>query len=310
VTTESNLAALAEALGPSARRGVPMAEFTSMRVGGPADLLVVAESTPQVIHSVRLARQHDIVCRVIGGGCNVLVADQGLRGLVIVNRADLVSFDDGQVRADSGAKLAVLAERAVDRGLAGMAWAAGLPGTVGGAVVGNAGAFGSDIAHVLRSATILEPGGEVDEKANDWFEFSYRGSRIKREGRSAKEKDRRENYVVLKARFELGRGDAEELRAQADGVLIWRRSRHPTGATMGSTFKNPADNHAGRLIEQAGLKGYRIGGAEVSRQHANFFINLGSATAADVMGLIEHARAEVERQSGVSLELEIELLGW
>jgi UDP-N-acetylmuramate dehydrogenase len=310
LTTESNLEALPDVLGSRVRRDAPLAEFTSMRVGGPADLLVVAENAQEVIRAVKLARQHGIAWQVIGGGCNVLIADEGLRGLVIVNRADSISFDDERVQADSGAKLSVLAQRTVDRGLAGLAWAAGLPGTVGGAVVGNAGAFGGDIAHVLRSADILEPEGEVVERANEWFEFRYRGSRIKREAGSARQKGRSENYVVLTASFELARGDTAALRTRADELLTWRRLRHPSGATMGSTFKNPADNHAGRLIEQAGLKGYRIGGAKISEQHANFFINIGSATAADVLALIEHAQAEVERQFGESLELEIELLGW
>jgi len=310
VTTESSLAALAEVLGPSARRGVSMAEFTSMRVGGPAELLVVVDSAPELIRSVNLARQHGIVYRVIGGGCNVLIADQGLWGLVIVNRADSISFQGERVRADSGAKLAVLAQRTVDRGLEGLAWAVGLPGTVGGAVVGNAGAFGGEVAHVLRSATILEPSGQVVERANDWFQFSYRGSRLKRGLGSAGQKERLENYVVLTVSFELEQGDMGALRARADDISTWRRLRHPRGPTMGSTFKNPGDEYAGRLIEQAGLKGYRIGGAEISEQHANFLINVGNATAADVMALIEHAQAEVERQSGISLELEIELLGW
>jgi UDP-N-acetylmuramate dehydrogenase len=310
LTTESDLEALAELLGPGVGRDVSLAQFTSMRVGGPADLLIVADSARKVIRAAKLARQHGIAWQVIGGGCNVLIADHGLRGLVIVNRADTISFQAERVRADSGAKLAVLAQETVDRGLAGLAWAAGLPGTVGGGVVGNAGAFGGDIAHVLRSATILEPGGEVVERSNEWFEFRYRGSRIKREAGSARQKTRSENYVVLIASFDLERGDAEALRARADELLAWRRLRHPSGATMGSTFKNPGDKHAGRLIEQAGLKGYRIGGAKISEQHANFFINVGNATAADVLALVHHAQAEVERQFGVSLELEIELLGW
>jgi UDP-N-acetylmuramate dehydrogenase len=281
-----------------------------MRVGGPADLLLVADSVDEVIRAVGLAREHDIAWQAIGGGCNVLIAERGLRGLVIVNRAGAISFEDARVRADSGAKLAVLAQKTVDRGLAGLAWAAGLPGSVGGAVVGNAGAFGGDIAQVLRSATVLEPDGEVVERTNEWFRFRYRGSRIKRETGSAKQKARRGSYLVLAASFELERGDARALRARADELLMWRRLRHPSGATMGSTFKNPADSHAGRLIEQAGLKGCRIGGAKISEQHANFFMNVGDATAEDVLALIEHAQAEVERQFGVSLELEVELLGW
>jgi UDP-N-acetylmuramate dehydrogenase len=310
LNTESNLEALAEALGPRVRRGVPLTAFTSMRVGGPADLLFVAETGDEMVRAVRLARQHDIAWRTIGSGCNVLISDGGLRGLVIVNRADAISFQDRRVHADSGAKLAVLAQGAVDRGLAGLAWAAGLPGTVGGAVVGNAGAFGGDIAQILRSATLLEPDGEVLERANEWFEFRYRGSCIKASADNAKRMGTSQDYLVLRASFELEQGDVEALTARADELLAWRRSRHPSGATMGSTFKNPPDNHAGRLIEQAGLKGYRIGGAKVSQQHANFLINVGDATAADVLAVIEHTQAQVERQFGVVLELEIELLGW
>jgi UDP-N-acetylmuramate dehydrogenase len=307
---ESNLEALAEALGPSVQCDASLASFTSMRVGGPADLLVVAERVDELVRAVEMAREHGIGWQTLGRGCNVLVAERGLRGLVIVNRAEAISFENGRVRADSGAKLAVLAQRTVDRGLAGLAWAAGLPGTVGGAVVGNAGAFGGDIAQVLHSATILEPDGQVLERSNEWFEFRYRGSCLKPEAEGLKKEVGAESYLVLRASFDLARGDVDALRARADELLAWRRLRHPSGATMGSTFKNPAGNHAGRLIEQAGLKGYRVGGAKISEQHANFFINVGGATASDVLALIEHAQAEVERQFGVSLELEIELLGW
>jgi UDP-N-acetylmuramate dehydrogenase len=280
-----------------------------MRVGGPADLLLVAESIPEVLRAIELARRYGIAWWALGGGCNVLIADQGLRGLVIVNRADEISFKAQRVRADAGARLAVLAQQTVDRSLAGLEWAAGLPGTVGGGVVGNAGAFGGDIAQVLHSARIVEQRGDVVERANPWFEFRYRGSRVKQEIRCARELGRGQ-CVVLVATFELEQGDAETLRARANELLTLRRSKHPAAATMGSTFKNPMDNYAGRLIELAGLKGCRIGGAKISEQHANFLINEGNATATEVLSLIEHTQAEVERQFGVALELEIELLGW
>ncbi len=303
MVAESEVAALAQALGPAVRRDVPLAPFTSMRVGGPADLLIVAETRGQLARAVRLAQQHDVPWRVLGGGCNVLIADQGVRGLVIANRAACMCFQGQVVRADSGAKLAVLAQRAVEAGLAGLAWAAGLPGTVGGAVVGNAGAFEGDIAGVLRSAAVLEPDGEVRERSNAWFHFRYRGSRLK----GTVDRD---SYVVLEAVFELEPGDPGALRARAEEVVAWRRERHPWGATMGSTFKNPPGEHAGRLIERAGLKGDCIGGAQISEEHANFFVNVGSATATEVRALIERAKAEVARQFGVELELEIEALGW
>jgi len=304
VVASSDLDALAEVLGPRTRRDEPLVAHTRMRIGGPADLLIVCESADEVIEAVGLARRHGVDWRVLGGGCNVLVADSGIRGLVIVNRAARVEFDDVVAWAEAGALLAALVGEAVERGLAGLEWAAGLPGTVGGAVVGNAGAFEGNIAGVLRSATVLEPGGAVMERPNEWLEFEYRSSRIKRQEAGGG------GYVVLAATFELEPRDQEPLAARASEILEWRRTRHPAGATMGSTFKNPPDSHAGYLIEQAGLRGYRIGGAQISELHGNFFMNTGGATAAEVLALIEHARAEVRRQFGIELELEIELMGW
>ena len=297
-----DLSALAAALGQRARRDEPLAQYTAMRVGGPADLLIVCESVDEVAGAVELARQHKVPWLLLGGGCNVLVADSGVCGLVIVNRAARIEFDGEAVRAEAGASLAVLTRESVERGLAGLEWAAGLPGAVGGAVVGNAGAFEGDIASRLRSATVLGLDGKVVERPNEWFEFDYRLSRIKREPVG-------QRPVVLAATFDLPRGDPEALVVKVEEILEWRRMRHPAGATMGSTFKNPPDSHAGYLIEQAGLRGYRVGGVQVSELHGNFFVNTGGATAADVLALIEHVRAEVKRQFGVELELEIELVG-
>ncbi|MEA3341064.1 MAG: UDP-N-acetylmuramate dehydrogenase [Chloroflexota bacterium] len=296
---------LSEALEAWARHDEPLASYTCLRVGGPADLLIVCESIDEVVRAAKLAQRRGVDWRVLGGGCNVLVADSGVRGLVIVNRAARVEFDGPVVRVETGALLAALAGEAVKRGLAGLEWAAGLPGTVGGAVVGNAGAFEGNIAGILRSAAVLEPGGEVVERPNEWFEFEYRLSRIKRQDAGGRE----QGYVVLAATFELEPQDPESLAARAREILEWRQTRHPAGATMGSTFKNPPDSHAGYLIEQAGLRGCRVGGAQISELHGNFFMNTGDATAADVWALIQHARATVRQQFGVQLELEIELLG-
>lgn len=302
------LDALAEALGPGVRRRAPLAPFTAMRIGGPADLLIVVESLDELAHSIQEARRLAVPWRVLGGGCNVLIADQGLRGLVIINRAASTAFEDEGVRAASGAALAVVARRAVEKCLSGMAWAAGLPGTVGGAVVGNAGAFGGQIADSLRSAMVLEPDGAVVERGHAWFDFAYRDSRLKREATA--EGDARVQRVVLSAFFQLESGNGAALQARFDEVLAQRRAHHPSGSTMGSTFKNPADHYAGQLIDEAGLKGYRVGGAMISEQHANFFVNRGDATAEDVLALIRHAQAEVKRKFGVELIPEIELLGW
>ncbi|HEY66661.1 MAG TPA: UDP-N-acetylmuramate dehydrogenase [Thermoflexia bacterium] len=305
MTTSPDLDALAAALGDRVRRDEPLARYTRFGVGGPADLLIVCESVDEVVRAVELARRHGVEWLVLGGGCNVLVADSGVRGLVIINRAARVEVAGPVAWAEAGALLAALARETVERGLAGLEWAAGLPGTVGGAVVGNAGAFGGDIAGVLHSVTVLGPDSAVVERPNEWFEFRYRGSRIKGAG-----EQRSRGYVVLAATFGLQPGDPESLVARASEILEWRRTRHPAGATMGSTFKNPPGSHAGYLIEQAGLRGYRIGGAQISELHGNFFMNTGNATAADVLALIEYARAEVKRRFGVELELEIELVGW
>ncbi|MDW8067589.1 MAG: UDP-N-acetylmuramate dehydrogenase [Anaerolineae bacterium] len=294
----------ASGLGERARRDEPLAPYTAMRVGGPADLLVICRTTEEVVEAVQRAHAAGVPWRVLGGGCNVLVSDAGVRGLVVVNRADRTRIGaDGTVWAEAGAPMAALARETVARGLAGLEWAAGLPGTVGGAVVGNAGAFGGDVASVLRSVTLLEPDGNVTERPAAWMEFAYRESRIKRTPSG-------ERPVVLAATFCLSPGDPSALAARVEEILAWRRTRHPSGATMGSTFKNPPGNHAGRLIEAAGLKGYRIGGAMVSELHANFLINTGSATAADVRALIQYIQAEVERQFGIRLEPEVEFIGW
>ena len=297
----SALDALAETLGTGVQRGASLAPYTAIRVGGPADLLLVVDSLEDLADAVGAARWYGVSWRVLGGGCNVLVGEGGVRGLVIINRAASVSFDDSMVYADSGTKLSTVARGAVERSLGGLAWAVGLPGTVGGAVVGNAGAFGGEVADTLRFATVLDPQGQVVERENAWFDFAYRSSRLKEAGGA--------EHLVLTAVFDLEPGDAMALRTRADEALAWRREHQPWGLTMGSTFKNPAGHYAGQLIEEAGLKGYRIGGARVSEQHANFLVNLGDATADDVMGLIEYVRVEVERQFGVELALEIELLG-
>jgi len=317
VTASPDLDALAAALGRRARRDEPLAHYTAMRVGGPADLLIVCESVDDVVKTVELARRHGVDWRLLGGGCNVLVADSGARGLVIVNRAAHIEFDSAMAYAETGALLAVLAREAVERGLAGLEWAAGLPGAVGGAVVGNAGAFEGDVASVLRSATVLEPDGAIVERSAEWFEFEYRGSRIKNRGERGEERRERGEergesgwYVVLAATFGLRPSDQKGLAARAGEILEWRRTRHPAGATIGSTFENPPGSHAGYLIEQAGLRGYRIGGAQISEMHGNFLMNTGGATAADVQALIKHARAQVREQFGVELELEVELVGW
>lgn len=300
--------ALRAELGAKVLRQQPLARHTSLRVGGPADLLVVAPNLEALRSSIALARKHGAPWRVLGGGCNVLVSDAGVRGLIVLNRARKVSFstEHPQVRAESGTILAMLARQCIERGWAGLEWAVGIPGTVGGAAIGNAGAWGSNMAAVLTAATVLEPGGAERSWRPDQFGFQYRSSAIKR---ARQQSSPAEKVVILDVELALQAGNRQQLQARAAEMTARRLASQPAGATCGSVFKNPPGDYAGRLIEAAGLKGYRLGGAQISMQHANFVLNDAHATASDVWALVNRARDEVQARFGISLELEIELVG-
>ena len=302
----------------------PLARYTTARIGGPADVLVEATSAEELKDVVIAARKSGLPLTILGGGANVLVSDAGIRGLTIINKAKRIEFrDDGQVWCESGTVLPTLARECVAHGLAGLEWAVGVPGTAGGAVVGNAGAHGRDIAADLLSATILNEHNEVVVWPKDELGFAYRSSRIKREASSARQSHggasqgaegksqalRTTPQVVLAATFQLALADPAELERKTAEFNDYRRRTQPPGASIGSMFKNPPGNAAGRLIDQCGLKGTRAGDAEISTMHGNFFVNHGHATASEVKVLIDLARAAVKEQYGVELELEIELLG-
>lgn len=292
----------------------PLSRHTALRIGGPADLLSVAANIEQLCRSVALAWEYGVPCRVLGAGSNVLVSDVGVRGLVVLNRARAITFpsprDQGSqgpqatVKAESGASFSTLARRCVTRGLAGLEWAATIPGTVGGAVVGNAGAWGGNVASALVGARILETSGSVVEWPSERFQYAYRASRLKQDSSP----DAR-RAVVLEAEFALYLGERRLLEAQVAKMVSERKARQPAGASCGSVFRNPPGDYAGRLIEAAGLKGVSRGGAEISPVHANFIVNRGGASAVDVKALIELAQEKVRAQSGIMLELEIQLIG-
>lgn len=305
------LTGLRQFLGDRARAGESLSRHTTSRIGGPADLLVEAASADDLRDLVLEARRRNVPVFVLGGGANVLVSDAGMHGLTIVNKARRLEFlDGGRVRAESGVVLPTLARECIARSLSGLEWAVGVPGTVGGAIVGNAGAHGRDTASDVKRAWILGPDSRVREWTVDELEFEYRSSRIKQEARSRmREPGADTRYVVLAAEFRLARGDRADLERRAAEFNDYRRRTQPPGASMGSMFKNPSGDAAGRLIDAAGLKRLRVGNAEISSVHANFFVNLGGATARDVMALIERARRTVREQFDVELELEIELVG-
>lgn len=296
---------LRTALGADAvQTNQPLARYTAFRIGGPADLLVTADNVQALRGAVLLAWECQVPCLVLGGGSNVLVSDAGVRGLVVLNRARRVTFGELRVRAESGASFSTVARQCVTRGLAGLEWAASIPGTVGGAVAGNAGAWGGDVASTLVQATVLVSGGSVSEWPVERFEYGYRTSALKR-----RPPEPMPQTIVLAADFALREGDQDALEAQVAAMAARRKSTQPPGASCGSVFKNPPGDHAGRLVEAAGLKGTRKGGAEISTAHANFIVNDGHASAADVQALIDQARQAVRAQFGVSLELEMERLG-
>ena len=282
----------------------PMSLHTSFRIGGPADLYVVARSARELVEFVSLAREHQVPYLVIGRGTNILVADRGIRGLVIESRAQGVRFradEEGAVLwAESGALLRDLAWESVRRGLGGLEWAVGIPGSVGGAIVGNAGAYGGYIADVVREVTLLDGEGSLCRLSVGELGFGYRTSRFK---------ERPGGEVILEAELGLRPASPEELRSRVEGYTERRQARQPEEPSAGSVFKRTEHYPAGFLIEQAGLKGYRIGNAQVSPKHANFIVNLGGARAEDVKALIDLVREEVHRQFGLTLELEIELVG-
>lgn len=281
----------------------PLSRHTSFAIGGPADLLLSAREPGELRELVELARANRVSVLVIGGGTNILVADKGVRGLVIVNecRGHAVN-QDGMLVAQSGALTSRLARKTCAHAWAGLAWAADIPGTVGGAVVGNAGAYGGCMADVVRWVTLMQADGAVGRVGADWLDYGYRASALK-----ACQHEHRP--IVLEVGIQLRPGDAEELARKVEQIVGQRRVQTPEGHCAGSVFKRTLQYPAGFLIEQAGLKGKRIGGAEISEKHANYVMNTGGATAADVRALIELVQGKVLADFGERLEIEIEFVG-
>jgi UDP-N-acetylmuramate dehydrogenase len=320
------LAALRAAYGDRVRVNEPLAGHCTFRLGGPADIWLAVTSAAELVGVAMLARQYQIPIFIVGGGANLLISDAGLRGLVISNRANRVSFSPSQggeqakIIAESGMVLPNLARRCAQQGLSGLEWAIGVPGTIGGAVVNNAGAYGSDMAHNLARAELLSPEGQRVWQPVGWFEYGYRTSKLKqksvvsgqmldKEGILSLASDREPGWIVLRAELRLMPAPVAEIEARMEEFNRRRKASQPPGATIGSMFKNPPGDYAGRLIEAAGLKNYRVGQAQISPVHANFFQNLGGATATEVLTLIKTAQEMVEAKFGVRLELEIEVVG-
>jgi len=280
--------------------GEPLAPYTSFGIGGPADIMIVPEGVEDMQAALGCCRAEGIPYLVLGGGSNVLVRDGGFRGVVLrLDGAFLQLTAEGRrVRAGAGVRLSRLVAFCSKLALSGIENLAGIPGTVGGGVKGNAGAFGGCIADHLAEVRLLTREGDQQTLSRDRLEFSYRHTALP------------EGCVVLEAAFDLEPGDPVHIRRRVSENLVQRNRGQPVEwRSAGSVFKNPPGDYAGRLVEKAGLKGTRIGGACISPKHGNFIINLGGATAGDVLALIDLMRHRVREEMHVELELEVQVVG-
>ena len=278
----------------------PMSKHTTFRIGGTADVFV-SPKIEQVSTIMKLAKEYDIPVTVIGNGSNLLVGDKGIRGLVVSfgKEAEEIQVDGRCMVVSAGAILAKVAAEAAKHSLAGFEFAAGIPGTLGGAIVMNAGAYGGEMKDVLISATVLTSEGEVKELSNEELELSYRHSCIPEK-----------NYIVLEAVMELSSGNEEEIRGKMSELKTSRVEKQPLEyPSAGSTFKRPEGHFAGKLIQDADLRGYSVGGAQVSEKHCGFVVNKGNATAKDVLQLIEDVKKIVYDKFQVELEPEVKMIG-
>lgn len=291
---------LRERFGARVRSAMPLAELTSFRIGGPADLFVAVEDETELMHAKAAAYRVGVPCFCLGAGTNLLVSDRGMRGLVVRlgDGFGKIKINDTKVVAGAAAAFGRLVQAVVDRALEGLEFGEGIPGTVGGGLVMNAGAFGGEIAKVVTLVHGVIEAGEAIALTRDEVKFAYRRTELPA------------HFVITRVDFELARGDRAQLMARVAELKARRASRQPRGVpNAGSIFKNPPGKFAGKLLEGAGLKGTRLGGAAFSDQHANFIVNLGGAQAAEVRALIDMARNKVKEQSGVWLEPEVRLVG-
>ena len=279
----------------------PMSRHTTFRVGGPADFFVTPKAKEEVRDVIRICKEAGMPYYIIGNGSNLLVSDAGYRGVIvqIYKEMNEVKVEGDLVKAQAGALLSGIAAKALGAELSGFEFASGIPGTIGGACVMNAGAYGGEMKDVLESVTVLTGEGKIIELGRNELELGYRTSVIAKKG-----------YIVLGAVLKLERGDGEKIKTYMDELKEKRVTKQPLEyPSAGSTFKRPEGYFAGKLIQDSGLKGFTVGGAQVSEKHSGFVINKGNATAADVMELIRQVTAKVKEDTGVTMEPEVKQIG-
>ncbi|WP_027723851.1 UDP-N-acetylmuramate dehydrogenase [Tuberibacillus calidus] len=278
----------------------PLKPHVYTRIGGKADFLVFPSNFEEVQHLVKFSLAHHIPYTILGNGSNLIIRDGGIRGIVI-NLTDLTDMrlEGEKIIAQCGAAIIDVSRFALKHSLTGLEFACGIPGTVGGAVYMNAGAYGGELKDVLESALILDNQGEMKRLRNDELEFSYRNSLVAQKG-----------YLVLEAVFALTKGDSRAIKEKMDDLTFRRESKQPLEyPSCGSVFKRPPGYFAGKLIQDSGLQGTRIGGAQVSTKHAGFIVNIADATASDYISLIRHVQKTVKEKFNVDLETEVKIIG-
>lgn len=302
MTDYSNIISIAESFGCNYTENESMSEHTTFRIGGPADLFVVPTTVEGLAAVVSACNKEGIYCFILGNGSNVLVSDKGIRGVVVSTAACLNNIEligAYEIKCGAGVKLSRLSDLACENSLTGAEFAWGIPGTVGGAVYMNAGAYDGEMKDILVSCEYLTPDGELRTMLADEMDLSYRHSAFSENG-----------CVIVSATVRLKAGDKGEIRAKMDDFMCRRKSKQPLEfPSAGSTFKRPVGGFAAALIDECGLKGYSVGGAQVSEKHAGFVINKGGATCFDVMRLVEHIKKEVFLNKSIKLECEIRVIG-
>ena len=302
MTDYSNIISIAESFGCNYTENESMSEHTTFRIGGPADLFVVPTTVEGLAAVVSACNKEGVYCFILGNGSNVLVSDKGIRGVVVstaacINNIELIGAYE--IKCGAGVKLSRLSDLACENSLTGAEFAWGIPGTVGGAVYMNAGAYDGEMKDILVSCEYLTPDGELRTMLADEMDLSYRHSAFSENG-----------CVIVSATVRLKAGDKGEIRAKMDDFMSRRKDKQPLESpSAGSTFKRPVGGFAAALIDECGLKGYSVGGAEVSEKHAGFVINKGGATCFDVMRLVEHIKKEVFLNKSIKLECEIRVIG-
>lgn len=281
----------------------PMAKHTSFKIGGPADAFIKVDNIEELKETLDLSKKNQIPLTIIGNGSNILVTDKGIRGITAkLNLKDIEIKNENNkqiIKVEAGVPVGLLAQKLLKEEITGFEELSGIPGTIGGAVIMNAGAHGKELKDILKKVTAMDYNGNIHEFTNEECQFSYRNSRFQKE-----------KYIILQATLELEKGNSTEIKEKMDEYMQFRKEKQPIEyPNAGSTFKRGEDFVTAKLIDEAGLKGYKIGGAQVSEKHAGFIVNVDNATAKDVIELTDYIKEKIEEKFCKKINLEIQIIG-